>query len=67
MRWNLFFHCSQPHRSGVRSDYLYTFAHCMLYKEGMAASLSMHLVPFITVNDCVHRVEWLYSLTSGEG
>lgn len=33
------------------------FAHGMLYKEGMTASFSLYLGPFIAVNACVHGVE----------
>ena len=36
---------------------VYTLCHCMLYKEGIAALLSLHLVLFITVNACVHGIE----------
>lgn len=49
---------ADSHTGLVYEVAIYTlFAHCILYKEGMAALLSTHLLPIITVNVCVHSVE----------
>lgn len=48
---------ADSHPGLVRNDCSYALCpHYVLYEKGMAASLSIYLVPFIIVNACVHTL-----------